>query len=197
MKLKFQRHAVPLPPHERLRAAASLVQGFTLIELMTVVVIIGIMTAMIIPEMRGTYEDALLRSTSRKLVSVFDLASSRAVSRNQLHRVRLDPATGQYWVERSVRAGGASEFLPLTDVSGCSGEWDKRIAIEVRHAEEATTEFSNPPEPIPNPTDAISFYADGTADAALVTLKDRAGFQLGLRLNPITARVQIVEVGRP
>ena len=165
-------------------------------ELMVVIVIIGIMTAMIIPEMRGTYEDALLRSTSRDLVSVFDLASSRAVSLNQMHRVRLVTTTGQYVVERRVRAGGQEEFLPLTDISGCTGTLDKRITVEVRRPEDATTETSEAPQPIPDLTEAISFYADGTADAALVTLQDRAGFRLGLKLNPITARVQVVEVDR-
>src|SRR5436190_209940 len=64
-------------------------RGFTLIELMVVVVLIGIVTAVIIPEMKGTYEDALLRSTSRELVNTFKLAYSRAVTLNQIHRVRL------------------------------------------------------------------------------------------------------------
>src|SRR4051812_18165627 len=106
-------------------------RAFTLIELMTVIVIIGIMTAMIIPEMRGTYEDALLRSTSRDLVNVFELASSRAVSLNQIHRVQIDSVTGNYLVERQVREGASENFIPLADVSGCKGELDKRITIEI------------------------------------------------------------------
>ena len=179
----------------RLTSAAT-VQGFTLIELMTVIVIIAIMTAMIIPEMRGTFEDALLRSTSRNLVSVFDLASSRAVSLNQLHRVRLDTSTGEYLVERRVRSGGQETFLPLADISGCSGALDKRITIEVRRPEDAAMESGDSLHPAPNLSEAISFYADGTADAALVTLQDREGVRLGLKLNPITARVHIVEGGR-
>ena len=42
---------------------ANFRRAFTLMELVVVVVIIGIMTALIIPEMKGTFEDALLRST--------------------------------------------------------------------------------------------------------------------------------------
>src|ERR1041385_3078026 len=75
-------------------------RAFTLVELMTVIAIVGIMVAMIIPEMRGTYEDALLRSASRDLVNVFEIASSRAISLNQLHRVALDTQSGRYVVER-------------------------------------------------------------------------------------------------
>jgi len=64
--------------------------GFTLIEMMVVLVLIGILSAMILPEMKGTYGDALLRSSARDLVNVFSIASSRAVSLNQLHVVRIN-----------------------------------------------------------------------------------------------------------
>src|SRR5271157_5483938 len=49
-------------------------RGFTLLELMVVIVLVGILSAMIIPEMKGSYGDALLRATGRDLVSVFGLA---------------------------------------------------------------------------------------------------------------------------
>ena len=40
--------------------------GFSLIELMVVIILIGVMAAMIVPEMKGSYEDVLLRATSRR-----------------------------------------------------------------------------------------------------------------------------------
>ena len=74
-----------LPLRIRARRAA-----FTLIELMTVLVLIAILSAMIIPEMKGTYGDALLRSSGRDLMNVIELASSRAVSLNQTLRLKVD-----------------------------------------------------------------------------------------------------------
>src|ERR1017187_10865793 len=106
--------------------------AFTLIELMVVIVLIGVMAAMILPEMKGTYEDALLRSTSRELVSVCGLAASHAVSVNQAHRLWFDPKTGHYSIERGTsdhRTEGRS--VSAREVPGGEGELDTRIAIEI------------------------------------------------------------------
>jgi type II secretion system protein H len=176
--------------------------AFTLIELMVVIVIIGIMTAMIIPEMKGSYEDALLRSASRDLVNVFDLAYSRAVSLNQLRRVRLDETTGRYMVEKRVILNGREDFIPAGDVPGDKGALDSRISIEFRRPDDnsaepaalsgaAATDGASPMNEA-----AITFYPDGTADPGEIVLRDRQGFRLALRINPITARVHVVELER-
>ena len=173
---------------------ADFSRAFTLMELVVVVVIIGIVTAMIIPEMKGTFEDALLRSTGRELVNVFSLASSRAVSLNQSCRVELDPLTGRYLVERRVRDGEREDYIPLKGVSGGEGKLDTRITIEIRQPDEISSEDipgRRPPEQ--SSPDAISFYSDGTSDPAEIRLRDRAGYQIVLQLNPITSRVQVTE----
>jgi type II secretion system protein H len=175
--------------------------GFTLMELMVVLVLIGIVTAMIIPEMKGTFQDALLRSTSRELIGAFSLTSSQAVSLNQLHRVRLDPRTGRYLVERRVFEKGQEGFVPARDLPGGAGELDSRIAIEVRKPGETSSGApeggSAAAENDAQTQDVVfAFYPDGTADAGEILLRDRDGFQLALRINPITARTHVVELER-
>ncbi|HEX3800345.1 MAG TPA: GspH/FimT family pseudopilin [Verrucomicrobiae bacterium] len=170
--------------------------AFTLIEIMVVVVLIAILTAMIIPEMKGTFEDTLLRSNARELVNVVELASSRAVSLNQTLRVKIDPGTGDYEVEKKQRQGLIEDFAPLEDVSGSKGKLDKRITVQVYETPETQPEPGAESEaslPMPSPDSTLTFYSDGTADGAMVLLKDRSGFQLPLRLNAITSRVTIGE----
>ena len=174
--------------------------GFTLIELMVVITIIGIMTAMMIPEMKGSFQDALLRSASRELINVFDLAYSRAVSLNQVRRVRLEEKTGRYLVEKQTQENGLEDFVPADDVPGNRGQLDSRIAMEFHPAgglapeENAATEApvsGSSPDPA-----TIAFYPDGTADSGAVLLRDREGFRLRLQINPVTARVHVVEMER-
>ncbi len=175
--------------------------AFTLIELMVVVALVGILSALIIPEMRGTYEEALLRSTSRELIDAFQVAYSRAVSFNQPHRFRFDPSTRRYIVERRAWDAGREAYEPLRDVPGCEGKLDARISIRMRAAPEAPDNPAPPDRSAAADYEAadasqLTFYADGTADAGEVMLEDREGFRLLLRINPVTARVRILELGR-
>jgi type II secretory pathway pseudopilin PulG len=176
-----------------------------LIELMVVMVLIGIMTALILPEMKGTYEDALLRSTSRELVSVCSLASSHAVSVNQAYRLLLDGKTGRYSIQRSASdRGPEGRFVAAREVPGGEGELDTRISIEIHRAGDEATEgaeqeaFPGPGRSAPSEgrDDGITFYPDGTADASEIVLRDRDGFRVALRINPVTARVRIIELAR-
>jgi prepilin-type N-terminal cleavage/methylation domain-containing protein len=158
----------PLPPGRR-------ATGFTLIELMVVIVIISIVSAVIIGEMGGTFHDALLRSTGRQLLNVFSVASSRAISQDRMHLVRFDAATGKYAVE--TRRHG--ELVPVESVGGSEGKIDAHIAV--RFLGEGLN-------------DSVSFYPDGTADDREIELRDPEGFGIALRVNPITSRVQIIEL---
>lgn len=180
-------------------------RGFTLVEMLVVVAIISIMSLAIVAEMHGTFQDALLRSTSRELAGAFNLASSRAISINRPHRIRLDRLAHRYFLERGTRGG--SDFHPAQDVSGGSGALDARITIQIlepgRNApddagQEPSADSGTPADfPSIRREEAVTFYPDGTADARQILLTDRDGFRLALRINPITSRVQITAMAHP
>lgn len=173
-------------------------------ELMVVLVLIGIMTAMILPEMKGTYEEALLHSTGRKLANVCGIAYSRAVSVRQPHRVRIDRTTRRFSIEKRMTGTQGGGFAPVRDLAGGEGTLDARISIELRKpgadssatAGPASLPVSMSEQSFGDGEDSIVFYPDGTADAREIQLQDRDGFRLALRINPTTARVQIKELER-
>jgi type II secretion system protein H len=177
-------------------------RGFTLIELMVVIVLISILTAMIIPEMRGTFQDALLRSTARKLVDVLTLANSSAITTSRPLVVQLDIRGSRYRIQKGSRGSEQAGNTSTQEVTGGEGNIDPRISVRVRKVEEEPDEDSEPVSESrkdsdqPAPEGDISFYPDGTADAAEIQLRDRDGFRLALRINPATSRVQIVEMER-
>jgi prepilin-type N-terminal cleavage/methylation domain-containing protein len=65
-------------------------QGITLIEIMTAVVIIGIMSAMAVPRFQIAWERMSIRSADRELISTIRLARSTAIATKEQHGVFFD-----------------------------------------------------------------------------------------------------------
>jgi len=184
-------------------AAFSGCGGFTLMELMVVILIISILTGVIVAEMHGTVQDAVLRATSRDLASAVSAVSSRSVAISRPMRLQLDPVNHRYFTERSTRGG--TDFFPARDVLGGDGKLDGRITVAVlppgvplpvdTDVEPMTDAASQDEVLPPERASSVTFYPDGTAEARSIMLTDRDGYQMGLRVNPITSRVQILAMG--
>ena len=173
--------------------------GFTLIELMLVLGLIAIMAAMIVPEMKGSMEDAVLRSSARQVIDLFNLTYSRAVSLNRQHRVRLDAHNEFHVEQQSLDLLTAGIFQPIQDSKEFHGEIDSRIQITIRPPRRDTLAEQMPEEDssLAFFRDDINFYPDGTADGCEIVLRDRMGVELVLQLNPITATLRILDEETP
>jgi type II secretion system protein H len=184
-------------------------RGFTLIELMVVLVLVAILTALILPELRGSHQSELLRSTGRELLRAMHLAYSQTITLHQGHRVRIDAQAGRYLVERAAPdRAGATGFVPVHNLPGSQGTLDPRISIELRtsgasagHAPDPAVRTTAPHRAsTAGPDLTIAFYPDGTSEPKEIVLRDRDGFGFALRVHPVTARVSLVELerkGRP
>ena len=202
-------------PAARLRYA-GMPPAFTLIELMVVLALIGILSAVLLPEMRGSLEEVQLRSNARKLAEACDVAFSRAVATGRILHLDWDSTRGTFRIiqdpedspNRRGSSSGSRNEGPI-DFPGASGTIDPRITVnlhritsaspaglrdEPRGARNASRAVSQPVAGAP--ATSIEFRPDGTADASEFVLQDRAGFRLSLRLNPVTSRLRITELPR-
>ena len=93
-------------------------KGITLIELLTVMVIIAIGAALTTPNIGGWLTSLRLRSATRDVVSMMRVAQIKAVSNNILYRVTFDTANNRYFLENSQDSGitwtreGEDQTLP-------------------------------------------------------------------------------------
>ncbi len=93
-------------------------KGITLIELLTVMVIIAIGAALTTPNIGGWLTSLRLRSATRDVVSMMRVAQIKAVSNNILYRVTFDTANNKYFLENSQDSGitwtreGEDQALP-------------------------------------------------------------------------------------
>ncbi len=169
--------------------------AFTLMELMVVIALMAILSAAIVPEMRGSFEDAVLRASARQMIDLCNVANSRAVALGQIHRIRYDRSSRHLIVEtHPQRESRSATFRPVRDLQGSSARLDPRINLSIRTGISSPGSVEPFSGPVPD-ADTITFYPDGTADPAEMDLSDRGGGRLGLKLNPVTARIQ--KLGRP
>ncbi|MBL9171601.1 MAG: prepilin-type N-terminal cleavage/methylation domain-containing protein [Verrucomicrobiales bacterium] len=194
------------PPHPPRRQRSA----FTLVELMVVMVLVAIMSALILPEMAGTYADAKLKSTARRLITLCSLANSQAISHSQTQRIRFDQPSRRFHLETGpARTGTAGQRsrTPSMDLE-TAGEWDASIRLRILEQSEADAATPAPPGNVARPPrsntplpsselSALTFYADGTSLARQISLEDASGARLVLTINPTTSRVRIADTRRP
>lgn len=176
------------PSHPNLSRAHA---AFTLTELLVVLLLIGILTGVMVVEMRGSFQDALLRSAAREVMNGIGLASSRAATLNEAHAFTFLRGSNVFSVApvRSVPQSVGGDQRPLSDIRAI----DERVSLEIRDPTEIIEEDEQPNDGPKRERDVITFYADGTADRREIILRDSYNVELVLRINPITGRVRIAE----
>ena len=88
--------------HRKPRAFAG---GFTLVEILAVIVILGIASAIIVPQM-GTRDDMRAAAAARTLVADLIYAQNQAITTGRWVYVKFDVANNKYTLLSTANSGG-------------------------------------------------------------------------------------------
>jgi MSHA pilin protein MshC len=89
------------PASSRPGASAPRRRGFTLIEILSVVIILGIASAIIVPQL-SSRDDLRCASAARALMGDLLYAQSRSIALGKMHYVQFDTTTNTYQVLDAV-----------------------------------------------------------------------------------------------
>lgn len=106
-------------------------KGFTLIELMVVIAMIGIIVAIALPRLDPFLPRRRLKSAARLLSGTITMAYGEAIAKNKTYRLYMDPSTDSYWITEvtvledkdksssviGITLGTSFELLSYTDGS--------------------------------------------------------------------------------
>jgi len=153
--------------------------GFTLIELAVVIAILGVMIAIVAPQLADIGEVNLKRS-ARHLTGMIRFLHEESQAKKTIYRLRFDIQAGHYWAEAlTTTSDNTTEFKRMQSViageGNLSGQTTFRDVIAGSH----------PDEPY------LLFTPDGWVENAAIHLRDGEDRDFTLLVKPLTGDTEL------
>lgn len=156
-------------------------RGFTLIEIMVVVAIIGVLAGILVPRLPDVTASRL-KSTARRLAGTITYLYERSAATQLVYRLTLDMESNEFYVS-------------LLNKENQFEETKLDFAKRTRLPDNVRVESADiPAQGVVSAGQAqIHFFPGGFTEQAYVYLKDVSGNELTLEVHPLTGRVRILE----
>jgi len=156
-------------------------EGFTLIELTIIIVILGVMLSLIIPRL-GELGEANLKRSARHLTGMIRFLRDESQATKAVYRLRFDVQEGRYWAEvMTLTSDRTVEFLKYSSAMGSEGSLSGQTTFrDVKVA-------GHPDDPY------IQFTPDGWVENALIHLRDGDEKDFTLLVNPLMGTTELLE----
>lgn len=155
-------------------------KGYTLIELIVVVVLIGLMMTLTIPRFQTTIVTDDLKSTTRKMVGMIKGLRDEAIREQKVYILHFDLESNRFWIDSTAmneeeRARAAEMATPFPQGVRVLDVW-----------------FSGKGKKMTGQT-AIRFNRKGYVQPSVVHLGSDDGREFTLVLSPFLGRVKVYE----
>jgi len=151
--------------------------GFTLLELVLVMVILSTVLAMAAPSLRGFFGSRQTHDTAAQILALTQLARSQAISEGIIYRLNFDTRERTYW----LTAQKAGTYERLDTGFGQKFTLPKDMIMELEDVDEDEGDVF------------LAFTPQGTVTAGTLRLIDRGGRALEVTCPTVTESFSIVE----
>lgn len=170
--------------------------GFTLIEMMTVVAIVGIMAAIAVPSFNGMMQRAKLKAAGREIAMELILARATAISHGAKQAVSFNPKTGA--CDGTMTFPGKAE-VSLADkkYSGIGFQHTSGDPIQFADKDGNATNdiIFNPDGTLEN--DNAALYGNAVGKIYLLDTRNSGNNKMTIEVNQFTGMVSLAEGWSP
>lgn len=166
-------------PCDRYAGGAS---AFTLLELLVVLFIIGLMSAVVVPRLIGPLSGVTLETAARKTVQSLRWARSQAVARRRSVTVRFDPRARRLSVMYTASLDAAGQETQQL-MEGQFYVFPEGVAVE--NADASSTGAG------PGGSFDVVFYPTGQSSGAAIILKNDSGRTCRIVVDFITGEASL------
>ena len=162
------------------KSVIGLSQGFTLIEISIVILLMGFILSITVPAIRENFLTDDLKSATRKLTATINLLKKKSVSNYEDHVLFFNIEKGKYWYESEYMSEGE-----LEDAREKVINLPKGIHIEDIHFRGSEKIFAGEV--------AIRFTKKGYNRLTLIHLSSSEGKKFTFLIRPFLGKVKLIE----
>jgi general secretion pathway protein H len=160
-------------------------RGFSLLELIIVLFIMGFSIALISPSLTRILESAEIKATAQKVSSILRNSRSEAVNRGEVYQVLFDLRSGAVNV-RTIRPE-EMETEETKDKKGSGRTFSIPGGIQIREMKTGSGQY-------PSELPAIEFYPNGGSNGSSFLLEGEDQRQYRIHVHSITGAVKIERI---